>query len=139
LHEILTTIEEDLGNVLFLIGGDLNARIKDFIDFIDDDNLDYVYNGDVAYPGDEFRLPRASSDSNYNTFGLSLIDLCCSKDVHVLNGRFSDVNVHITCTANGGSSVVDYLVASTGVWLKCESRAFPYKPMSLQQAPIKCE
>ena len=31
----------------------------------------------------------------------------------MLNGRFSDVNGHITCTANGGSSVVDYLVAST--------------------------
>ena len=30
-----------------------------------------------------------------------------------LNGRFSDVNGHITCTANGGSSVVDYFVACT--------------------------
>jgi len=112
LHEILSTFEEDLGNVLFLIGGDLNARIKDYIDLIDEDNPDYVYNGDVAYPGDEFRLPRASSDSNYNTFELSLIGLCCSKDVHVLNGRFSDVNWHITCTTKGRSSVVDY-VAST--------------------------
>ena len=103
MHEILSTIEEDLGNLLFLIGGDLNARIKDFIDFIDEDNLVYVYNGDVANPGDEFRL--------------SLIHLCCSKDVHVLNGRFSDVNGHITCTANGGSSVVDYFVASTELFI----------------------
>jgi len=31
----------------------------------------------------------------------------------VLNDRFSGVNGHITCTANGGSSVVDYFVAST--------------------------
>ena len=31
----------------------------------------------------------------------------------MLNDRFSGVNGHITCTANGGSSVVDYFVAST--------------------------
>ena len=82
MHEILSTIKVDLENVLFLIGGDLKAKINDFIDFIDEDNLDCVYNGDVAYPGDEFRLPRASIDSNDNTFRLPLKVLCCSKDVY---------------------------------------------------------
>jgi len=76
LHEILTTIEEDLGNVLFLIGGDLNARIKDFIDFIDDDNLDYVYNGDVVL-----------SNLCRSTLG-GYINFSCSREVLFLRGYF---------------------------------------------------
>ena len=43
-----------------------------------------------------------------------MIDLCCIYDIHVLNGRlFNDINGEITCTAKEGSSIVDYMVASS--------------------------
>ena len=70
---------------MFLIGGDLNARVKDFLDYIEEDDLNYIYNENVPYPGDVFCLKRKSRDCRHNSFGLSLIDLCCTKDLHILN------------------------------------------------------
>ncbi|WAR15318.1 hypothetical protein MAR_005423, partial [Mya arenaria] len=94
--------------------GDLNARVKDIIDFIPQDNVDYIYNTKTDYPGDEFCLPRSTKDLVLNKFGLSLIELCCTHDVHLLNGRlFDDKEGNFTCMANNGKSVVDYIVAST--------------------------
>ena len=64
-----------------------------------------------------FDMPRNSKDETYNRFGISLIDLCCSINIHVLNGRmFDDRNGEITCTSNNGSSVVDYMLASTSLF-----------------------
>ena len=74
----------------FIIAGDLNARVSDFLDYIPEDNVDCIFNKDVDYPGDTFCLPRKSRNTEYNNFGLSLIELCCTRDIHILNGRYSD-------------------------------------------------
>ena len=48
---------------------------------------------------------------------LSLIDLCCSYDLHVSNGiLFDDENGEFTCFANEGASVVDYMLSSSSVF-----------------------
>ena len=45
------------------------------------------------------------------------MDLCCGFNIHVLNGRaFDDMNGEITCVANNGRSVVDYILASTSLF-----------------------
>ena len=45
------------------------------------------------------------------------MDICCPYNIHVLNGRlFDDTNGEITCVANNGSSVVDYMLASTSLF-----------------------
>ena len=50
----------------------------------------------------------------YNRFGLSLIELCCTYGIHDLNGwLFKDIEGNFTCTANNGASIVDYMIAST--------------------------
>ena len=50
----------------------------------------------------------------FTLLGSSLIDLCCTHNIHVLNGRlFDDSAGEITCVANNGRSVVDYMLAST--------------------------
>ena len=55
-----------------------------------------------------------SKDETYNRFGISLLDLCYTHNIHVLNGRlFDDKNGEIMYVANGGRSVVDYILAST--------------------------
>ena len=46
-----------------------------------------------------------------------MIELCCEYDVHMLNGRlFDDIEGNITCTANDGRSIVDYIIASSNLF-----------------------
>ena len=70
---------------LFLVG-DLNSRIKDFLDYVPDDDVSFIFGDNIAYPNDEFSLSRKTKDMQYNRFGLSLIDLCCTYGMHTLNG-----------------------------------------------------
>ena len=52
-----------------------------------------------------------------NTFGLSLLELCKTYDIHILNGRSpGDTEGEITCTANDGYSLVEYFTASSNLF-----------------------
>ena len=85
-------------------------------DFIPYDDLEFVF-GVTDYPTDPFDIQRQSKDETYNRFGISLLDLCCTYNIHVLNGRlFEDTNGEITCVVNIGSSVVDYMLTSTALF-----------------------
>lgn len=119
LNEKLLDIKTLYPNAEIILAGDLNARTKDFLDYIPQDDLDFVF-GDTDYPGDTFNLSRNSKDSQtYNKFGLSLIDLCCEHDIHILNGRlFDDIEGNITCVSNEGRSIVDFIIASTSLFDK---------------------
>ena len=99
-----------------IIAWDLNARKKKKFDFIPNDDLDFVF-GETDYPSDIFNLNRNTKDLQaYNKFGLSLIDLCCEHDIQMLNGHlFDDTEGNITCIANEGRSLVDYIIASSNV------------------------
>ena len=107
-------------NAELLLAGDFNARTKDYTDFIVDDDADYIFGEHTAYPADNFALPKKSKDADFsNPYGLSLIELCCTFNVHILNGRrFGDKEGHFTCFANNGTSVVDYMIASTTLFPK---------------------
>lgn len=64
----------DYPNASCLLAGDLNARTKDFLDYIPDDNLRYIF-GDADLNANQFDNPRATKDCyRYNTFGRSLIN-----------------------------------------------------------------
>ena len=119
LNEKLLEIKSVYPNADIIIAGDLNARTKDFLDFIPYDDLDFVF-GETDYPSDTFNVIRKSKDMDtYNKFGLSLIDLCCEHDVHMLNGRlFDDSEGNVTCVANEGRSLVDYIIASSTLFDK---------------------
>lgn len=110
LEQIITQYPEAH---LFLTG-DLNSRIKDFMDYVPGDDLNFIFGDNIAYPSDDFNMKRQTRDTQYNRFGLSLIELCCTYGIHVLNGRlFKDIEGNFTCTANNGTSIVDYMIAST--------------------------
>ncbi len=117
------------------IAGDCNARCKDLLDYIPDDNLDHIF-GNVSYDGDTFDIPRQTKDRiRYNSFGRSLVELCRLLNVHMLNGRTNgDRHGEFTCTANDGCSLVDYNIVSTELFEsintfriedRCESDHFP--------------
>ena len=116
LNDKISEIVSQYPEAELFVAGDLNARIADMQDFIPFDDLDFVY-GETDYPSDSFAINRQSKDDTSNQFGMALIDLCCTHCMHVLNGRmFDDLQGEITCIANDGSSVVDYILASTSLF-----------------------
>ena len=98
------------------VSGDLNSRTGDLQDFIPFEDLQFVF-GETEYSADPFDITRQSKDDTCNRFGTSLIDLCCTHNIHVLNGRlFEDTEGEILCVANNGRSVVDYMLAQTSLF-----------------------
>ena len=111
LNEKLLKIRSVYPKADIVIAGGLNSRTNGFLDFIPYDDLDFVF-GETDYPGDMFSLNRNSKDlQTYNKFGLSLVDLCCEHDIHMLKGRlFDDKEGNVTCVATEGRSHVDYII-----------------------------
>lgn len=116
LNEQISEISVQYPYAELFLAGDLNSRIGNLQDFIPFDDLHFVF-GDTEYPTDMFNINRRSKDETCNRFGTSLIDLCCTHNIHTLNGRVSeDINGEITCIANNGRSVVDYMLASSSLF-----------------------
>jgi len=92
-----------------LVAGDLNSRTGNLQDFITNDNVRFT-NFDDFYPADGFDTKRSSLDTETNTFGETLLDLCCAMSIHMLNGRYDDQNGEFTCLPSVGKSVVDYIL-----------------------------
>ena len=113
----LECIRTEYFDTPLFIAGDMNSRCKDYLDFIPDDTLFHIF-GNVECEGSYFDLPRSNRDNlRANNFGKSLVNLCCIFDVHFLNGRFSsDIDGNFTCISNDGASVVDYMLASSGLF-----------------------
>ena len=62
-------------------------------------------------------MRRNNKDSQMNKFGSLRIDLYCTFDILMANGRlFDDKDGKFTCTANEGRSVVDYFLLSSPVF-----------------------
>ena len=77
-----------------LMSGDLNARTKDWQDFIQDDSSVHLPLPNF-YIEDNFKQVRKSKDTHgeLNEYGKLLLELCCTFDIHFLNGRsFGDMN-----------------------------------------------
>ena len=118
LNEKLLQIIGALPDVDLILAGDLNARTKLFQDFIPNDNLNFVFGEGNMYPEDNFDIPRNSKDSKtHNSFGISLIEMCCSLDIHMFNGRLGrDTQGEFTCFTNNGASTVDYMIGSSSIF-----------------------
>ena len=65
LESNITDIKFQYPDSYFFLAGDLNARSKDFIDYIPKDDIQYVF-GETSYESDEFDLQRQNKDSSYN-------------------------------------------------------------------------
>ena len=119
-----------------VLAGDLNARCGLLQDVIEEDNVDFIFHEqNDLYEEDTFDLKRQSKDNIINNFGRSLIELCKSFGIHMLNGRvLNDNEGNFTCTANNGCSLVDYVIVSSNLFtnilyfdigLRSESDHFP--------------
>ena len=116
LFDLYDDINSTIGEVYWLIGGDLNSRVGKLDDFIRCYNLHkYLHNEGVqSYIFDENILPRKTRDLSYtNTYGEQLTQFCRNNGLYMLNGRTNgDLEGNITCIANKGKSIVDYIIVS---------------------------
>ena len=51
------------------------------------DNIDFIMDDNGVYESDEFDKERNTKDSHTNNFGISIIELCKTYGIHILNGR----------------------------------------------------
>jgi exonuclease III len=118
LESHLVTLVSDNNDSDIFMMGDFNARTSDDADYILDDTVTHLP-VEEWYTADTFNLPRHSRDRNVqsNVFGRSLLDMCRIFGIHMLNGRFpGDDNGEYTFSAKSGSSVVDYMLASSSLF-----------------------
>ena len=94
----------------------MNSRTGNINDsFVNDSCVNTPF--EEWYTADHFSIPRSSKDSVVNLFGLSLAGLCCTFNLHILNGRSNDDLLgEYTCTANDGKSTVDYFITPTNLF-----------------------
>ena len=61
--------------------------------------------------------PRRSADAKICAFGKSLLSLCMSSDLVIVNGRVQgdEMGAH-TCHITQGSSLADYVIVSSLSW-----------------------
>ena len=96
-----------LGNIMML--GDFNARTGLASDFVSKEGNDLITN-DCSALSREVKQ-RKNFDENLNSHGKSLLDLCRTFDLNILNGRtLGDSLGKATYHAKTGTSVVDYII-----------------------------
>ena len=99
-----------LGKIL--LAGDLNSRTGQSLDFIRDDEIDYLPLSN-DYEADATILTRHSQDNVVCSRGSVLNDICTQTGLRILNGRCrGDMLGQFTCHTPRGSSVVDYFIMS---------------------------
>ena len=148
LEEQLEKIVQMCPEVNIFLGGDFNARAGILEDFIKDDQTAYIpeLEANESYIVDVFDMPRENMDKIENSYGRALISLCKNFNIHILNRRKTgDKEGAYTCIAQGGRSVVDYMLANSALFntitkfevkKRTESDYFPiiasigYKPFS---------
>ena len=116
-EDYLTLIQNDIatfqskGNIIIM--GDLNARTSSISDLINNDVRDNYVPLEESYIQDCELPPRRNCDIITNERGSSLIDLCISAQLRILNGRtLGDLTGQFTCHKHNGSSTVDYCLVS---------------------------
>jgi hypothetical protein len=99
-----------LGNIVLM--GDLNGRTGNELDYIAQDS-DKMLPLDLPYITDKQIPCRNSLDTVVNNRGKSIIDMCISTRLRIVNGRrLGDTLGYYTCHKWNGSSVVDYAIVS---------------------------
>jgi hypothetical protein len=100
------------GNILII--GDLNARVGDKSDFIENESgpADSLLNLLPDNYNEDKYLHRNCIDKVCNTQGQGLLNICVASQLHILNGHFmGDFLGNFTCHKSYGASTVDYALA----------------------------
>ena len=111
VEEFLVQTLENKSDVTHLVMGDLNARIGDWT--LEEDTSDDVFDSKPFCYGN-----RSSKDKISNHFSKYLTSFCNMFKLVPLNGNASnDYDGHFTFVAEQGSSVVDYALVSSELYV----------------------
>ncbi|VDI02318.1 Hypothetical predicted protein [Mytilus galloprovincialis] len=123
LEEALFEVESLYDNCEILMAGDFNSRTSELNDFVTEDKpnyipgLQYIINNDHDSKSYITQCKRSNKDKITNNFGRSLIQLCCAKDLYILNGRkHNDRDGEFTYMCANGASVIDYIISSYNIF-----------------------
>ena len=97
-------------DIMFLLMGNLNARTKIIFDYIQAADISQIF-GETSCNNSCFDLSRQNKDMRCNAFGKSLIHLCCTHDMHIVNRRFNNLSGNLTCFSGEGACVVIYMIS----------------------------
>ena len=104
-----------LGKVMLM--GDFNSRKGQLSESIDENDMSasqFIDGSDTFELRTGYHIPHSHSmDKTVNKYGRSLINLCASNNLCILNGRIQgDRFGKFTCHKSNGASVVDYAILS---------------------------
>jgi len=119
LEEALFEIESNFEDYKLLLAGDFNVRTAELEDFVVGDKgnyvpgLQYIINDDRDSKSDIAQCKRNNKDKISNSFGRSLVQLCGTNDMCIINGRKTgDNDGEFTYLCPSGASVIDYVISS---------------------------
>ncbi len=109
---------QTLGGIV-LLGGYFNAHIVALPDTMDTNDLCELLQApkltEIGQPNTVAK--QQNCDVNVGGWGCKFLDLCCDARLFIFNGRTpGDELGEFICLANGGRSIVDYIVSSPLVW-----------------------
>lgn len=112
-------ISENLGDVEWIISGDMNARTGSLKDvYVENEVGNYLADLDFDNTISEINSCRNSRDNSFvNNYGKQLIKFCLENNLYILNGRAKGDEIgNVTCIANKGKTVVDYVIVTKNIF-----------------------
>ncbi len=109
---------QTLGGIV-LLGGDFNARTVELLNTFDTSDLCELLQVPKLAEIEQLSVvaTRQNRDVSVGGWGCELLNLCCDARLLILNGRTPvDQSGEFTYLANGGRSIVDYIVGSPAIW-----------------------
>ena len=146
LHESLPIFEQlqhDVAEIaahdgLVMLAGDFNARTGEATDTLSPDIAADLLD-DTLQPAACMPVPpRRSADAKVCAFGKSLLSLCMSSDLVIVNGRVQgdEMGAH-TCHITQGSSLVDYFIVSSTLMAAVSSLTVLDHRLESDHCPLK--
>ena len=120
-------LEYGQNNLPILLVGDFNARTATLNGFVDSNGDQYTQ---TEHLNSEIVSSRQSCDSEVNSHGHALLEICKTHNLRILNGRKEgDSFGNSTFSNHKGSSVVDYAIVSDQFF--SEVTGFTVKPQTI--------
>ena len=140
LESELTTPEITNEGAHCIILGDLNARVSDKADYLNDNHIVAHLRDYEEFLNDSVATRRVSCDKQTNKFGKDLISFCKNYMMQICNGRIGeDKDIgQFTFVGPNGNSVIDYILCPSLLMHLIDTFAIEERTESTH-CPVSCK